>query len=231
MPTGATIAILVALAVIFAGVVVAVRLVGRGQVTGGRGLRRRFGPEYEAAVARHDGDEKAAEKDLKERLRRHGDVHVLPLTAHAREMYVARWTGLQEQFVDAPARAVADAEDLLGRLARERGFPADSWDDLLDSLSVHYPHTAHGFREIHVAAARARTEQAPTEQLREALVRARGLFEDLVRTHPQDRRPQRHARRGDPRPEPATRTPATRRSASVTPQHAREGGHARKEGP
>ncbi|GHC35039.1 hypothetical protein [Streptomyces cinnamoneus] len=228
MTTGATIAILVALAVVFLGVVVAVRLVGRGPHSGGRGLRRRFGPEYDAAVARHDGDEKAAAKDLKERLRRHEDVRIAPLTAQSRELYVARWTGLQEQFVDAPARAVAEAELMLGRLARERGFPADTWDELQDSLTVHHPHTAHGFREIHLAAARARAEQVPTEQLREALVRARGLFEDLVREHPQDHRPHRHARHGGPRPA----EPTTRGTGGAIPQHAREGGRAaRKEGP
>ncbi|MBT2382965.1 hypothetical protein [Streptomyces sp. ISL-11] len=205
MSTGAILTFVVAMAVIVIGVALAVRAVARGRGGGRRKLRRRFGPEYEAAVARHDGDTKAAEKDLDERLRRHKDVRVLPLPAAAREQYVAQWAGIQEQFVDAPTRAVTDAEVLLGRLAGERGFPAGERDELVDALSVHHPRTVHGLREIHNASARARADRAPTEELREALVRARGLFEELVTAHPEDHRPQRHARRGGPGQAKATR--------------------------
>ncbi|MEV4443854.1 hypothetical protein AB0K09_33745 [Streptomyces sp. NPDC049577] len=200
MTTGALIIVLVVAAAVVAAVALAVPALRRRAATGGRGLRRRFGPEYEAAVARHDGDMRAAEKDLGERLRRHKDVRTLPLPAGVREQYAVRWAGIQERFVDEPTGAVADADRLLGELARQRGFPADSWDDLVESLSVHHPHTVHGLREIHLAAARARAGQAPTEELREALVRARGLFEDLVTARPEDRPPQRHARRDGPRP-------------------------------
>ncbi len=198
MSTGALIAVAVASAVIFVAVALAVWAIGRGARSGGPGLRRRFGPEYDTVVARHDGDDKAAEKELTERLRRHKDLRIAPLSAAAREQYVARWTGVQERFVDDPARAVADADALAGKLARERGFPADSWDELIDALSVHVPRTAHGLRGLHAVAARTRTRQVPTEELREALVRARDLFEELVRARPEDHRPRRHARRGGP---------------------------------
>ncbi|MFI1970657.1 hypothetical protein BLA24_04830 [Streptomyces cinnamoneus] len=216
MSTAALITILVATAVVLVGVAVAVRLVGRGAAPGGRGLRRRFGPEYDTAVARHDGDDKAAEKELHERWRRHKDVRICPLPAAVREQYAARWTGVQEEFVDAPARAVADADLLLGTIAHERGFPTGSWDELIDALSVHHPRTVHGIREVHAASARVRVERVPTEELREALVGARDLFEDLVRAHPEDQPPQRHARRTGPRPEkPVTRT--------AGPRHAHDG--------
>ncbi|MFI9307459.1 hypothetical protein [Streptomyces triculaminicus] len=200
MSTHALIAVAVTTAVIFLGVSVAVWAVGRGARTGGGTLRRRFGPEYDAVLARHGGERKAAERELSERLGRYEHLRVSPLPAAAREQYVARWTGIQERFVDAPARSVADAELLVGELARDRGFPSTTWDDMADALSVHAPRSVHGLRELHTASVGGRSREVPTEELREALVRARDLFEDLVRARPEDHRPQRHARRGGPRP-------------------------------
>lgn len=40
----------------------------------GRGLKRRFGPEYERLVTRHEGDTEAADRELGERLKQHGSV-------------------------------------------------------------------------------------------------------------------------------------------------------------
>ncbi|AVH57509.1 MULTISPECIES: hypothetical protein [Streptomyces] len=55
---------------------VAVLIVGRGRIRdgGGRGLKHRFGPEYDRAVADHDGDTKAAERELSERVKQHGSL-------------------------------------------------------------------------------------------------------------------------------------------------------------
>ncbi|MER5971337.1 hypothetical protein ABT112_16630 [Streptomyces sp. NPDC002055] len=213
MSTGAIIILAVA-----AAVIVALLLAKPVLQSGGSGLRRRFGPEYDRAVARHDGDTKAAHKELSERLRRHGDLRVQPLAETAREQYVARWAGIQEQFVDSPAAAVTEADRLLGRLVRDRGFPADAYDEQVDALSVHHAEQVGGYRRIHAAARRVtdgRTETAgrtetgsrkgsesrtetgswttgsesrttETEELREALVGARALFEQLVTSHPRD---------------------------------------------
>ncbi|WP_432096353.1 hypothetical protein [Streptomyces sp. bgisy100] len=196
MSTGAIIILAVA-----AAVIVALLLAKPVLQSGGSGLRRRFGPEYDRAVARHDGDTKAAHKELSERLRRHGDLRVQPLAEAAREQYVARWAGIQEQFVDSPAAAVTEADRLLGRLVRDRGFPADAYDEQVDALSVHHAEQVGGYRRIHAAArgvtdgraetaGRTGTESrtTETEELREALVGARALFEQLVTSHPRDHR-------------------------------------------
>ncbi|MFF3762680.1 hypothetical protein ACFYYR_01075 [Streptomyces sp. NPDC001922] len=204
MSTGAIIILAVA-----AAVIVALLLAKPVLQSSGSGLRRRFGPEYDRAVARHDGDTKAAHKELSERLRRHGDLRVQPLAEADREQYVARWAGIQEQFVDSPAAAVTEADRLLGRLIRDRGFPADAYDEQVDALSVHHAEQVGGYRRIHAAARHVtdgRTETAgrttepagpatatggrptETEELREALVGARALFEQLVTSHPRDHR-------------------------------------------
>ncbi|WP_240659743.1 hypothetical protein [Streptomyces sp. WAC 01529] len=151
---------------------------------GGHSLKRRFGPEYDRAVARHDGDTKAAERDLGERVKRHGSLQIRPLDPAAREQYSARWNLAQERFVDSPREAVAEADRLIAELAATRGFPdAGHYEDQLDALSVHHATHVHGYRRVHRAALDTTgSEQGPagTEEMREAMVEARALFDDLV---------------------------------------------------
>ncbi|QGV80858.1 hypothetical protein [Streptomyces ficellus] len=189
--------IVIALVVVFVAVVAAVLYAGPGKAGGrrGHGLRRRFGPEYERAVSRHDGDTKAAERELAERVQRHGDLRPRPLTRDAREQYVALWSGLQEQFVDAPRQAVVQADRLLARLAEDRGFPAaTAYEEQVAALSVHHAHHVDGFRRVHRAsAANGQTPNAGTEELRSAMLEARRLFDALVTEHAEDHA--RHAPR------------------------------------
>ncbi|OSP42630.1 hypothetical protein B7767_14590 [Streptomyces sp. 13-12-16] len=176
--------LIIALIVIVAVAVVAAVLISRARgPRHGAGLKRRFGPEYDRAVARHDGDAKAAERELAERVERHGDLRVRPLEPTERERYEVRWTAVQERFVDAPQEAVAEADRLIAELAADRGFPADGhYEDQLAALSVHHAHHVEGYRRVHrVAQARAHDGGAGTEEMREALVEARALFEELVR--------------------------------------------------
>ncbi|MFB7861297.1 hypothetical protein [Streptomyces sp. NPDC056069] len=169
------IAAAVAALLLTAGVLLRART-GRG--SGTRALRRRFGPEYGRALELHGGNAEYADRDLRERVERYGGIRPLPLEAAVREHYVAQWTMLQERFVDAPRQAVADADELLARIAATRGFPdPDRPEDQLAALSVHHPHHVEGLRTLRRAAHSA---SASTEELREALVRARDLFEDLT---------------------------------------------------
>lgn len=185
MSTGLIIALIVIVAV-----VVAVAAVLTLRTRGPRhsaGLKRRFGPEYDRAVARHDGDTRAAERELAERVERHGDLRERPLESAERARYEARWTAAQERFVDAPRDAVAEADRLIAELAAARGFPADGhYEDQLAALSVHHAHHVEGYRRVHrVARAQANAAHdgggAGTEEMREAMVEARALFEELVR--------------------------------------------------
>jgi hypothetical protein len=65
MSTGLIIALIVIAAVVVI-IAAAMTLRARGPRRG-PSLKRRFGPEYDRAVARHDGDAKAAERELTER--------------------------------------------------------------------------------------------------------------------------------------------------------------------
>lgn len=205
---------IIALIVIAAVVVLiaaALALRGRG-ATGGRDLRRRFGPEYDRAVARHDGDARAAERELTERLERHGNLREQPLESVQREQFEARWTAAQERFVDSPQDAVSEADRLLAELAGARGFPdGGQYEEQLAALSVHHADHVQGYRRVHrIARAQvggaqegrtdaAQDGPAATEEMREAMVEARALFDDLVRpARKDDGRPVAEQKTGRP---------------------------------
>ncbi|MGW2960052.1 hypothetical protein ACWDGI_16405 [Streptomyces sp. NPDC001220] len=181
MSTGLIIAIVIVAAV----VVVAAVLAARSRSHGPHGLKQRFGPEYERAVAQHNGDTKAAEQELAERVQRHGDLNERPLEPAERERYAARWTTAQEHFVDSPRESVSEIDRLLAEVAAARGFPAGAeFDDQVAALSVHHADHVDGYRRVHRAAQApvdgAQQDQAGTEEMRTAMIEARSLFDDLV---------------------------------------------------
>lgn len=171
--------------VVLAVVAVALALAWPTMRNSGTSLQRRFGPEYDRVVEQQGGDTKAARNELNERLRRYGNLRTQRLTAENRERYTAEWATLQEQFVDSPAHAVAEAERLLSRLARDRGYPADEFDEQIAALSVHHAHHIGAYRHLHTVAhhtreGREHDGRMSTEELREVLVDARAFFERLM---------------------------------------------------
>jgi hypothetical protein len=183
MSTGLIILLIVIAAVVVVGA--AALAFGRTR-RGGPSLKRRFGPEYERTVARHDGDAKAAERELTARVERHGDLRERPLDSESRERYAARWTAVQERFVDSPREAVAEADRLLAELAGVRGYPdGGHYEEQFAALSVHHADHVDGYRQVH-RVSRAGTSGgaseagAGTEEMRTALIGARALFDALT---------------------------------------------------
>jgi hypothetical protein len=62
-----------------------------------------------------------------------------------------------------------------------RGYPVREFDAQADLVSVDYPGTVENYRFAHAVQQRSGTEQASTEDLREALLRYRSLFDELLR--------------------------------------------------
>jgi len=178
MPAVVVAAIAVAVLVVIAAV--AVLATTRGGPSTGR-LKYRFGPEYDRALALHDGDAKATRKELAGRVERYGGLRRTPLARPDRERYTARWDAVQAQFVDEPARALGAADRLIAELAADRGFPAAGSPEHFDALSVHHARQVQGYRQAHALAEHAGAGgQGATEDLRQALVAARPLFRELL---------------------------------------------------
>ena len=142
-----------------------------------RRLQARFGPEYDRVLLAHGGDARRARRDLIRRERRIGALRLRAIDGVSWERYSARWSALQERFVDAPAQAVIDADELLDAMLREQGYPDE---DRELALTLYQNRALAGYRRARNAAGRARRGEATTEELRECFVHARGSFELLA---------------------------------------------------
>ena len=143
-------------------------------------LRDRFGPEYDRVIENTD-DRRAAEDELRGRERRRAEFDVKPLAEADRLRFANEWRDLQERFVDEPAPAAAAADSLVVRVMEARGYPVREFDAQAELVSVDYPDTVENYRFAHGVQQRSQTEQASTEELREALLRYRSLFDELLR--------------------------------------------------
>jgi len=146
-------------------------------------LQNTFGPEYERAVA-DTGNRTEAEKELREREKRHAELELKPLSPEAQAKYSADWEEVQLKFVDDPADAVGTADELVTELITERGYPTRDYEDRLADLSVEHANTLQHYRDAHEISERNRSGEASTEDLRQALVHYRALFGDLLGTEP-----------------------------------------------
>ncbi|SEF60794.1 hypothetical protein SAMN04489712_101575 [Thermomonospora echinospora] len=142
-------------------------------------LRRQFGSEYDRTLERH-GDRAAAERELRARRERHQELDLRPLDPQRREQYREQWTRVQERFVDTPETAVGHADELVTQVMAERGYPTHDFEERVAHLSVEHGRTLDQYRRGHEISVRATDGQASTEDLRQAMVHYRALFEELL---------------------------------------------------
>ncbi|MGN9777868.1 hypothetical protein ACTMS0_19210 [Micromonospora sp. H33] len=163
-------------------VIVALAVAGRTYARR-RALRSRFGPEYDRVVAEQDS-RTAAERELRDRERRHAELTLTPLSPESRARYAAAWEELQVRFVDSPKETVGDADELVTRLIAERGYPTGDFSDQIAHLSVEHARTLTHYRDAHEIHLRNSRGEASTEELRQAVVHYRALFADLLGEEP-----------------------------------------------
>jgi hypothetical protein len=149
-------------------------------------LREGFGPEYDRVV--DDAPSKReAEAELLERRKRHEQLELRPLGEEDRRRYLREWDVVQARFVDDPAGAIGEADDLIQQVMRDRGYPVDDFEQRADDLSVEHPEVVSNYRAGHAIARSHARGDAGTEDLRQGLVHYRALFEDLVESGVGDR--------------------------------------------
>jgi len=142
-------------------------------------LQERFGPEYDRTVEESDS-RRAAERELQERQERRDELDIQPLSPGARDRYGRSWEQLQARFVDDPARSVSEADELIQEVMRERGYPVDDFEQRASDLSVDHPELVENYRAAHGIARKHVHGDADTEELRQALVHYRSLFDELL---------------------------------------------------
>jgi len=143
-------------------------------------LRTQFGgTEYDRAV-KEDGSRRHAEAGLKERTERVESLNIRPLAAGDRSRFVESWRRVEARFVDGPGGAVTEADQLLGDVMSTRGYPVSDFEQRAADISVDHPLVLQNYRTAHGIAVRQTQGLANTEDLRQAMIHYRTLFEELV---------------------------------------------------
>jgi hypothetical protein len=144
-----------------------------------RRLKERFGPEYDRLVADQQS-QRRAEAELASRERRVRRLDIRPLSAAARTEYSARWTSIQEDFVDHPAAAVSQAQQLVTAVLDDRGYPTEGHEQILADLSVEHARNLEHYRAAHALSDASANGQASTEDMRQAMIHYYAMFSDLL---------------------------------------------------
>ncbi len=142
-------------------------------------LRRRFASEYERTVQRVGA--RMAEVALIQREKRVEKFPIRQLAAEERERFLTEWRAIQSRFVDEPRAAVRHADLLVERLMRTRGYPVTDFEQRAADISVAHAGVVDNYRAAHQIALRQRQGLATTEDLRNAVLYYRSLFDELLR--------------------------------------------------
>lgn len=175
--------------VVVALIVVAAILITRRRKS--EHLKQQFGPEYARTVQIHPNPGKA-EAVLLEREKRVEKFSLRELTLVDCERYAAEWNDVQRRFVDDPSIAVTDADKLVTTVMAARGYPMTDSEQRAADISVHYPNLVQNYRAAREVTQRHAEGKATTEDLRQAMVYFRSLFDELLESPT-------HQRVGDPR--------------------------------
>jgi hypothetical protein len=151
-------------------------------------LRKKFGPEYERTRA-EVGDVRRAESELAAREKRVEKLHIRLLTPDESTRYGEVWRHVQTLFVDDPKGAIAEADHLVNEVMSVRGYPVADFDQRVADISVDHPGVVEHYRAARAIAARRDADGVSTEDMRQAVIHYRALFEDLLEEKRPDTKP------------------------------------------
>src|SRR4051794_25659284 len=168
-------AIIIVVALLLAAVIVWRALASKRT----RALQGRFGPEYDRTVEGADS-KRDAERELDARAQRRDELDIRPLAPGARERHLGEWQHVQARFVDDPDGAVRESDMLIQQVMSDRGYPMDDFEQRAADISVDHPDVVENYREGHRLTRAAATGDGTTEDLRQAMVHYRALFDELL---------------------------------------------------
>jgi hypothetical protein len=140
-----------------------------------------FGPEYDRTV-KTLGNEKKAQTELDERRKHVDTLNIRSLSISERERYLADWTAVQAKFVDQPGQATVEADHLIMEVMKIRDYPVSDFEQRAADISVNYPALVSNYRAAREIAIKNEHHQAHTEELRQAMIYYRSLFDELLKT-------------------------------------------------
>jgi hypothetical protein len=159
------------IAVVVAAVLLAILLIAIGSRRARtEGLRHHFGDEYD----------RTSEHDLIARVEEVKTFDIRPLTAQEAERFRDEWRRIEARFVEGPAGAVLAADEVIANVMMTRGYPMADFNKHVAHLSVKHPRVIEHYRAGHDMIEKHERGAASTEDLRQAMLHYRALFEDLV---------------------------------------------------
>jgi hypothetical protein len=175
--TTTQIAIIIAVAVILVGSAGIWVLMGKRRT---EKLRSKFGGTEYTRAMEEGGSRQKAEAVLDKRTERVEGLHIRALSPGDRARFIESWHSVQARFVDGPGGAVTEADQLLSDVMSTRGYPISDFNQRAADISVSHPLVLENYRAAHEIAARQSRGQASTEELRQAMIHYRTLFDELV---------------------------------------------------
>src|SRR5271157_2576432 len=169
----AVVVVLVILAVILAPIFARRQRSGR--------FHDQYGTEYDRTV-KTMGNEKKAQTELDERKKHVGTLNIRPLSTSERDRYLAAWTAVQAKFVDQPGQATVEADHLIMEVMQVRAYPVSDFEQRAADISVQYPALVSNYRAAREIAIKNEQKTANTEELRQAMIYYRSLFDELLKT-------------------------------------------------
>ena len=142
-------------------------------------LQEKFGPEYERTL-NELGDKRQAEHELEARLDHVKALEIRSLSAEEIDRFTNEWRATQAEFVDEPLVALQKADQIIREVMKTKGYPVEDFEQRAADISVDYPDLVVDYRGMHLIAVKEDDEEVSTEEMRQAMVHGRALFENLV---------------------------------------------------
>lgn len=139
-------------------------------------LRDQFGAEYDHLL-QEKGKRKQAEQELLARVDEVKKYEIRPFTLAERDRFRRDFSVIEKRFLERPTTAVVEADELVAEMMRVRGYPMGDFEKHAADLSVTHPRIVEHYRAGH----RVIGGKSSTEDLRQAMLHYRSLFDELVR--------------------------------------------------
>ncbi|MFC5138452.1 hypothetical protein ACFPK1_09445 [Actinomycetospora rhizophila] len=171
------IVVVVAAVVLVAGIVLV--LVARARSRSRRAaLRSQFGDEYDRVIDEYG--QRDGERELRARLKRRRELEVRDLDGGERDRFGKAWETAQSSFVENPSTGLRDADLLVQQVMRERGYPVERFSERAKMISVDHPDLVERYRSAHRVSTEIEDGSAGTEDMRQAMVDQRYVFDALL---------------------------------------------------
>ncbi len=144
-----------------------------------RRLRSKFGPEYSRAVE-ETGSKYRAEAKLGKLEKKVEKFSIQPLSREAADRFRESWRVIQSEFVDDPEASLKNADGLVAEVMSARGYPVADFEERTEEISVNHALVVDHYRAGHEIAVRQAQGRATTEDMRQAMIHYRTLFDDLL---------------------------------------------------